>query len=260
MKTVVTSFTQNGWEVYGRACLESFRQHWPRAVRLVVFYEPDGPHADCGHIDADDVHQISDVEYWPAFDEWTKHRPLMCGRIGDRYNINFDARMARKTFIQCHALKQYGGKVFWLDADTITHSDVPEAFLDQVLPDDKFCCYLGRTNYHTESGFLGFNADHRLAEQFMHGYRQMFESGAIFTQDGWHDCYAFDAVRSIWEPQHPAAFNNLSANIPNEGAAHVFINSVLGKYCDHKKGARKTMARSPDSDLRVERTEAYWNG
>lgn len=180
---------------------------------------------------------------------------VMSGRIGNRYNINMDARMCRKAFMQAHAIKQFGGKVFWIDADTITHSKVPETFLDDVLPDDKLCCYLGRDWMYTESGFLGFNADHPLCESFMRTYLQIFISGAIFTQPGWHDCYGFDAARKIHRADADA-FADLAKDLP-EGTMHPFVNTILGAYMDHRKGPRKE-GKSTDADLVVARNEPYW--
>jgi len=36
------------------------------------------------------------------------------------------------------------------------------------------------------------------------------------------------------------------------------INSEWGAYLDHLKGSRKKTGRSLPSDLKVNRTEAYW--
>ena len=106
---------------------------------------------------------------------------------------------------------------------------------------------------YPETGFIGFNADHPLYEPFMQAYREVFFSGLIFTQKGWHDCYGFDIVRRVFNtPEH---FVNLSKDVR---AMHPIVNSVLGAYLDHKKGPRKE-SRSQKSDLVIERNEPYWN-
>lgn len=184
--------------------------------------------------------------------------PLFSGDTGNGYSINYDARMCRKSLMECHAAKTYGGKVFWMDADIITHEDVPEDFLDGVLPDERFCCFLGRDNHpigYTESGFLGFNADHALSDAFFTAYYDFILSGANFTNKGWHDCYAFDTIRRA-SPAH--FFENLGAGLNLTNTAHVFVNSVLGKYMDHLKGKRKEAGRSGSGDLTVDRREAHW--
>lgn len=173
--------------------------------------------------------------------------PLMTGVMGDRYDINFDARMCRKVFIECHACNQFGGKVFWIDADTVLNNEVPEALLDDVLPDDFVNCYLGRDGwYYTESGFIGFNNDHPLTHKFLSAYKGIVEAGVIFTQPGWHDCFAFDAARRLMNK--PGYFKNLAEGQPH-GTMHPQANSILAKYMYHLKGNRKDTGVLKEGDL-----------
>jgi len=248
---VVTSFTLDGYKRYGKEFIETFKRYWPRHVRLTVYYEGDGIEMEPGL----SWHPIEEVENLSDYMESLRF-PIMHGIVGESYDINFDARMARKAFIQAHACRQYGGKVFWIDADTITHSQVPNTFLDRCLPKDKLACFLSRDGwYYTESGFIGFDADHPLASRFFKTYLHIFITGVIFTQPGWHDCYGFDAARKV--VNRPELFHNLAEGLP-EGTMHPFINSQLGAYMNHMKGKRKDGQPVKDGDLVVERREPYW--
>jgi len=255
MNTVITSFTEEGYELYGKEFIRTFKQFWPDNVRLVVYYEGDDVFRRMqGWEDYWQVRHIKDFMDALTFD-------IQKGILPDgQYNINLDARMARKPFMQAHALEQYGGKVFWLDADSVTHSAVPYMFLDELLPDDKLCCYLGRHTasgerwYYTESGCLGWNSKHPLCERFMRAYKDYFLFGAWMTHKIWHDCEAFDELRASSGAQDQ--FVNLAAHLP-QGTMHVFINSVLGTYMDHRKGPRKH-SRSTGKDLVIDRSEPYW--
>ena len=40
---VVTSFSPDGYELYGRKMLQTFARHWPADVKLYVYYEGDKP-------------------------------------------------------------------------------------------------------------------------------------------------------------------------------------------------------------------------
>lgn len=253
--TVITSFTKAGYELYGMEFIKTFRRHWPYNTRLVVYFEGD-----------DELRMANGWEdYWevPHMREFFAMLPfeIQHGRFPDgHYDINYDAGMARKAFMQANAVEMYGGKVFWIDADSITHAKVPDTFLDEVLPDDKFCCYLGRHTadgkawYYTESGFLGFNAEHQLAHKFFAAYKAYFLFGLFMLHPRWHDCEGFDQMRIA--SKQPDAFVNLAAHLPY-GTMHPFVNSVVGKYMDHRKGPRKT-SRSGGVDLVVERSEPYW--
>jgi hypothetical protein len=252
IKTVITSFTEAGYEKYGKEFIRTFREFWPKDVNLVVYYE--------GHKLRDDWRHIDEVECLSDWMDAIGNFPCMSGNIGAIYKIDLDARMARKTFMQAHAIKQFGGKVFWIDADTITHSPVPESFLDDMLPDDKLCCFLGRDWYYTESGFIGFNADHPLCNDFFTTYKQVFISGAIFTRKWWHDCAGFDAAREIIEKRFGSdGFVDLAREVTSKHGQvmHPFINTALGSVLDHRKGNRKNSS-SRMTDLVIERTEPYW--
>jgi len=181
--------------------------------------------------------------------------PMMRGRVGKEYRIQFDAGMCRKTLMLCHALECYEGKVFWIDSDMIVHATPPDDFLSKILPDDKLSCFLGREYMYTESGFLGINAGHPICKQFIKLLRQTLFSGAVFHLKGWHDCFVYDFVRGHLPQKH---FVNLSEDIPKHRGVHPFVNSVLGKYFDHLKGNRKLSGKSSPNDFIEPRSEAYW--
>ena len=250
---VVTSFTEKGFEKYGKDCIESFYKYWPKSVKLVVYYE--GTNLRDGWKTINEVPQLK--EWLGAIAPFQ----LMSGALFDQYDIQYDARTNRVIFIQNHALRTFKGKVFWMDGDCITHSPVPETFLDEILPGDKMCCYLGREGfYDSETGFIGYNYQHPECEFFLKIMENTMFSGIIFSQPRWWDMAVVDWSRSCFIARDPAmkdVFVNLSDGLP-DGCMHPLINSRLGAFLDHKKGARKD-SRSKKSDLMVVRTEPYWN-
>jgi len=255
---VITSFNEEGYRSYGKAFVDTWREFWPASIGLTIFYEGDDKAFDMVH--GISWRPIEEVEFLQDFMNSLRF-PILHGIVADSYDVWFDARHARKVFMEIHALRKYGGKVFWLDSDSITHSPVPESFLDECLPDEKLCCYLGRDGWwFTESGFLGFNAQHPLASALAKNYVHFFVTGAFLTNAFhgrlcWNDCGGLDALRHVVF-KNSDDFVNLAKDLP-QGTMHVFINSILGKYLDHKKGPRKD-SRSSDSDLVIEREEPYW--
>ncbi len=247
----ITSFTWDGYQKYGKRFIETWKEFWPHSIRLTVYYE--GPEFDDFEFHSGvSWRPIEEVEYLQDFLNNIKHFPIMNGIVGDKYDINYDARMARKAFMEVHACRQYGGKVFWLDADASTEKHVPEVFLDQCLPDDKFSCYLGRDGwYFTESGFLGFNADHPLAKEFFRNYLHLFITGVIFTQQWWHDCIGYDCTRFLANRNgHEGEFVNLAAGVP-KGHMHPYMISAPGQYMTHWKGDRKDTGKLRPEDLKA---------
>ena len=255
-KTVITSFTEKGYQQYGKKFLETFYKHWPKSVKLVVYFE--GTNLRDGWVP---ITEVANLNNWMRA---IAPFQLMQGALFDQYDIKYDARTNRVIFMQNHALRNYKGKVFWIDGDVVTHSDVPETFLDEVLPDDKLCCYLGRKPwYDSETGFIGFNYSHPQCEGFLKIEENTLFSGIIFAQDRWWDMVTFDWSREAMiarDPELNGAFVDLAKDLPR-GTMHVYNNSILGCYMAHLKGNRKYNPDTYDRriDLVVDRTEPYWN-
>lgn len=259
----ITSFNWDGYNRYGKRFIETFKEYWPNSIRLTVYYE--GPEFDNFEFPTGvSWRPIEEVEFLTDFLNAIKPFPIMNGIVGDKYDINYDARMARKAFMEVHAARTYGGKIFWLDSDCTTEKHVPLSFLDECLPDDKFSCYLGRDGwYFTESGFIGFNSEHPIAKEFFRNYLHMFITGVIFTQapqytqqgglasGGWHDCIGFDCTRFLaTQNGHGGEFVNLAEHVP-QGHMHPYMVSAPGKYMTHWKGNRKDTGKLRPEDLVV---------
>ena len=251
LPNVVTSFNEEGFKKYGQRFIETWQEFWSPKVRLTIYYEGE----DFPFTSGMSWVPIEEVEFLTDFMEMLKF-PIQHGIVGDSYDVWFDARHCRKPFMQVHALKKYGGKVFWLDADSITHAHVPETFLDECLPDDKLACHLGRDGwYFTESGFLGINGAHPLAVKFINNYVKYFLSGTFLTNAihgrlCWNDCGGFDAIRTVVFKNHPDIFINLAAGVP-QGHMHPFQITAPGKYMNHYKGNRKdTQQLRPEDTVR----------
>ena len=240
LPNAITSFNMAGYERYGKNFIETWKEFWSPSIRLTVYYE--GPEFD----DFEFPHGMSwrpmeEVEFLTDYLANLRF-PIFHGLVGDQQDMWLDARMARKPFMQMHAMRTYGGKVFWIDADSITVRHVPEDFLDRMLPDDKLCCFLGRDGwYHTESGFIGFNGEHPKASEFAKNYLHVFITGAIFAsgffgRPAWNDCCGFDAIRHVMG--NGEEFLNLAANV-RKGHMHPLQVIEAGKYLFHLKGNRK---------------------
>jgi hypothetical protein len=250
-KTVITSFTETGYAKYGKDFIETFKKHWPKDIRLLVYYEGDSIR--------DDWHFIDEVEGLLTFIDKLQF-PMMKGDMGDgSWNIQLDATQNRNLFMIRHAANLYGGHIIWCDADIITHTDITHEVLDGWIK-DKFCVYLGRDGWnfpdYSETGFLIFNTQHQLFANYFGACMAILDSGMIFTLPNWHDSRTFDTARLVFK-NHADEFVNLASHLPPNSTIHPFINSDLGKYMDHKKGKRKGN-RSDPSELIIPQEGDYW--
>ena len=142
-----------------------------------------------------------------------------------------------------------------MDADTICHSPITMEDIQRLIPADKDLCFLGRKAKFSECGLYAMNLRSAAVQTFLEKFQWMYDSAelGIFTLEEWHDSFVFDVVR------RNVKLNELdwsSHLITGEG--HPLINSEWGAWLDHLKGVRKQEGRSRRTDLKVQRTEPYW--
>ena len=178
-------------------------------------------------------------------------------------------RFANKVYAVFHAAETCGSDwLVWMDADTFVHSNWSYKQFAKLLPNDKWLTYVGRgkgSQTWPECGFYGLNVQNKTCKSFLNEFKRMYDEAdnGIFKLIEWHDSFVFGHVLEKFKSQDNNYFD-YSQNIYNKTAktgvgGQSLINSVLGNYFDHMKGARKTLGKSKRSDLINVRGEKYWN-
>jgi hypothetical protein len=262
--TVITTFNQAGLDTYGQRMIDSFEQHWPHDVDLVVCTENCRPRISRSNVRAVDLLTNS-----PSLRDFVKrheNNDLAHGRAGppDVYNprkqFRWDAvRFSYKVFsVALCASMIKDGWMIWLDADTRSHSPVDHAWLSRVCPQDAMISYLGRgERYHSECGWVAYNLNHAVTREFIDRFVGMYQQDEIFNHREWHDSYIWDEVRRSYQDR--IRFHNLNPDPDTKGLAkHPFINSELGRVMDHFKGSRKDQGHSRAKEIVLHHDVPYW--
>ena len=176
--------------------------------------------------------------YQEQFVKRNSHRP--------KNNFKYDAvRFCYKPYTVAQAYEEYGyeySRLLWLDADTVFKKSITEEWIDANLYGPALLCYLGRPNYHSETGLLLFDLRHQHTGDYINTVREYYDTDTIFLQKEWHDSYIWDRARE----QYPRTlFHNISADIPKVPGGHIF-NYLFADTMDHRKGKRKQHAHSPE--------------
>jgi hypothetical protein len=260
--TVVTSCSAAGWEQYGRRFVETFCEHWPAAVTLIVYSEDlhvlRGPGRG---VDARVTFRLLHHPFLAqhAASERAQGRVRLDTdhgwtpkKIAGGYNFRYDAyRFAKKVFaIEAAAEPIRGGRLFWVDADVVTFAPVPPVLFERMLPEGAVLSCLDRGEYHSECGFVGYNLDHPDARGFIAAFAGLYSSGRVFELKEWHDSWVFDWLRR----RRDIAVHRIA----HQSRHQPFVNSELGRYMDHLKGASKEKGKTPLQHLLVNRDIAYW--
>jgi len=264
---VVTTFHEEGLKKYAQKMIDSFCEKWPNEIVLHIYPEKCNPIIrDHGHVTLTDLDSVDALtrfkEQWknvPKANGDVTNDPVRSKRKDSGKGFKWNAvRFAHKVYAITDCAKNTDADILiWMDADTICHSPITLDRLLKLIPADKDLCFLGRKGKYTECGLYSMNLRSPLIHSFLNEFQRMYDDAenGIFRLAEWHDSFVFDAVR--------AKFRNLkeldwSGHLIT-GEGHPLINSEWGAYLDHLKGDRKTSGRSKLTDLKVKRTEAYWN-
>lgn len=262
--TVCTTFNAEGYEKYGRRMIQTFIQNWPAAVQLTVYAEGCRVDETAPNLEVRDIAIVTELtafkQCWqgvPRANGDVSADPVRSQRKDAGKGFKWDAvRFAHKVYSIFHCAKNTPTDwLIWMDADTVCHSPITTTDLDRLCPSDRDLCFLGRRGKFSECGLYAINLRRPCIRDFLTKFQKYYDDAeqGIFTLDEWHDSFVFDAVRrqtSLYEL-------DWSSHIIS-GEGHPLINSDWGAYLDHLKGKRKNTGRSPATDLKVRRTEAYW--
>jgi hypothetical protein len=263
--TVCTTFNAAGYEKYGQRMIQTFLQNWPQEVRLIVYAEgcivnESAPNLTVYNLEVVSPDLVAFKQQWkdvPKANGDVSRDPIRSRRRDAGKGFKWDAvRFAHKVYAIFHCARtvQYDW-LLWMDADTICHSPITIEDIAGLCPDKKDLCFLGRRGKFSECGLYAMNLSSPATRLFLTAFQQAYDDAedGIFKLEEWHDSFVFDAVR---RRSKLAELDWSSHLITGEG--HPLINSAWGAWLDHLKGARKNTGRSPASDLKVPRTEAYW--
>jgi hypothetical protein len=229
---VVTTFSRDGYKLYGKKLLESFTK-WCPNVPISAYHES-----------LSEIDFVADNLYWRNLDHNDDRAKWIKKHGGDPEKVS-DARFPNRQSIRfCHKVFALANEVanpiaqtdwlVWCDADVLFY-DTP--LWSEVLPDSAELSYLGRSHMYTECGFVGYRVSKPSVVALVEDMKRYYTSDEIFTRDidDRHDsrcfdicCERSDVPRDRW--------HNLSRGIIG---THVWPQTKLAAFCTHQKGPRR---------------------
>ena len=157
----------------------------------------------------------------------------------------FDAvRFCYKVFAQCNASK-HGGKMYYVDGDSVFLKTMNDDILDLLLPDKVCTSFYYRKGMYTETGFIGFNMNHPMMEDFIGHYRNLYIDDTVYNLPHYTDCHTFDRTRKIMAQQFTDDY--YEKKLGDGGTGHIMARcNLIHDYLDHRKGKRKSQKHSPE--------------
>jgi len=175
---LVTSFHDQGYDLYGKKFLESFIEHFD--IPLTVYYEIE---RDFPIDDRITYKRLFDLERLTHYLSREKIQAIS-GINNWKFNL---FKFCRKAFIQAEEMKHE--PFFWIDADVVIDRK-PDIDLDDLLG-DSLVAYMARVGYHPCTSLVGFNTRHKDIDELYEKYLEFYESDELMKLDEWHDAYVF---------------------------------------------------------------------
>ena len=276
--TVVTTFHKEGMELYGQRFIDSFAENVDKRIKLLVYAEDCSPTIDpmCENIKILDAQGTllklnRFKEIWKNVPKANGKCPWPERRPRDHHKeFKWDAvRFANKVYAVFDACEKSKDWCVWMDADTYVHSKWSYENFASLLPDNKYLTYVGRgkgSSTWPECGFYGMNLNHPACKKFLEEFERMYEDAdnGIFTLEEWHDSYVFGKLlNETFVDNKSDTMDYTGATVlqtaKTGGGGHPLINTELGKFIDHLKGARKKTGKSLAKDLVVNHKVSYWS-
>ena len=272
---VVTTFHEDGLNKYAQRMINTFCENWPEEVTLHIYPEACNPAIrNHNHVTLKRLEEVPELnafkEKWrdiPKANGDVSNDPVRSKRKDSGKGFKWHAvRFAHKVYAIFDCAKETDADILiWMDADTICHSPITMNDLYRMIPSDSELCYLGRKGKYSECGLYAMNLRSPNIQFFLTEFQKFYDQAeqGIFRLAEWHDSFVFDAVRTKFPQMRQldwaAGLQDLRpAPGMSSGEGHPLINSEWGAWLDHLKGGRKTLGRSKPGDLKVQRTEAYW--
>jgi hypothetical protein len=262
---IVTTFHTKGYDQYAQKLIQTFINTWPKDIMLYAYAEDCKVNEFSSNLTVIDLHRscpdlVKFKSQWanvPKANGDVSADPIRSKRRDAGKGFKWDAvRFSHKVYAIFHCARTCEADVLiWMDADMICHSPISLNTVNELIPDDKDLCFLGREGKFSECGLYAMNLKSKKTKIFLERFQQVYDDAenGIFKYDEWHDSFVFDEVRKTMQLNE---LNWSQGLVKGEG--HPLINSQWGAYLDHLKGKRKEYGKSLKNDLIVSRQEEYW--
>ena len=233
---IITTFSIDGYELYGKKMVNTWLQYWPRDFELIVYTEGFSLEEKSSRITEIDINVAC-----PTLQNF-KDRSKVVFKGSDKKikrHVDKAIRWSHKVYAISHALNYDCNYLIFLDGDTYTKNAVSPTIAADLVKDHLFAVHFetikGET--HFETGLISFNLKHPqlpiLKEELQKGYDNFKIYDLPKAWDG------------FWFAHLQTKFN---LDVLNLGGHGVFSNPLIKNILAHDVGKEKFQNSSIEYD------------
>jgi len=228
---VITTFSRDGFDLYGRRMVNSWLQYWPANYGLTVYTEgfslPDNAR----------IQQIELTGAAPGLTEFKSRSQELIQAQPDnkKYHrrVQKTVKWCHKVYAMSHALHNATtGHVIFLDGDTYSKAAVPESLARDLVGTHLFAVHFEKLKHglHFETGLVVFNTRHQQMPAFVNEITRDYDNLNIYNHNKTWDSYWF---------AHLYHTMNLDVRDLTERGQGVFGNRLVKNCLAHEVGTEK---------------------
>lgn len=234
MTTCITTFSQDGYYLYGKKMIDSWLEYWPPETKLLVYHEGFEIHANHQRIIKLNLLECS--EKLCNFKQRSKTLAESADSKKGKNRIFKTVKWCHKVYAIAHALKTLDDDfLIFLDGDTYSYNKVPADFAHSLVEENLFAVHFEKLKdgLHFETGLVAFNNTHSKINWFADIFTSAYDSLDIYsmkkTWDGYWLAHLYEKFR--------LPVKNLSEN--RNG---VFNHPLVHRCLKHDVGTKKYLA------------------
>lgn len=231
MTTVITTFSKDGYELYGHQMINSWIKFWPKNFKLNVYVENYSLDEQDERITTLEIYEVC-----PKLNDFKKNSLTLDQK---KSRIDKTIKWCYKVYVMEHALSIDDDYLIFLDGDTRTLDMIPENFSQALVGNDLFAVHFENLKHglHFETGLVVFNLRHKKKDWLKNILTSAYNSLDIYNMPKTWDGFWFAHLYKTYD----LPVKNLSI-----GCSGVFCHPLVRDKIAHDVGTKKYLKSGYD--------------
>lgn len=233
MTTVITTFSKDGYDLYGHRMITSWLEHWPDTFKLIVYTE--------GYDLVEKDHRLTSLDINQSCPDLEIFKKKSFSKINEQpenkrwlRRIEKTIKWCHKVYITSHALKNLQTDyLIYLDGDTWTREAITKTVASDLLGDKLLGVHFEQLAFglHFETGLIVFNKNHKQMELLKSVYQSGYDNLQIYELEKTWDTFW---LMYLWK-----TYDLDIKDLAEDKEAFIFGNPLIHNKIKHNVGTRK---------------------